>query len=287
ALETLVALEDYITRDSIASLSYMRESIEGDLKIITALRQLIEAGLTPATNTASAESPREEASDAEISPFIEKGDSLFASGDYLGAFEAYTDAVEISLDNIRIPAVIGKIEVSVSALLEELEDDIADVRRERNRALASAEASAREASLTAANPGTASGNTKALETLRTMRKVFGDTTISSSNSDERSREEVYSLLQAKVRMRKIMNSDEIRASYPELYESMQNYYTAYGEEQWEKGSVSAVMKVVEILEILNNPDQYSRQEISETLEGFPLESELFEPFLNTVESLLE
>jgi hypothetical protein len=117
-----------------------------------------------------------------------------------------------------------------------------------------------------------------LETIRT-RLAAG----SSAEEAQASKEALISLLNTKLLIRQALASNEVRQKYPELYQSADDVFEAYGEEQRREGRTEALRDIVAITDYLT--DSPSTELPAETAES-ARQRELLLQFLENLEELL-
>lgn len=117
-----------------------------------------------------------------------------------------------------------------------------------------------------------------LETIRT-RLAAG----SSAEEAQASKEALISLLNTKLLIRQALASNEVRQKYPELYQSADDVFEAYGEEQRREGRTEALREMVSITDYLT--DSPATEFPAETAKS-ARQRELLLQFLENLEELL-
>ena len=221
---------------------------------------------------------------------VENGDQLFAAGDFGRAIAVYSAAIQDYPESMWLQSALEGMQKAFETLILKLEGDIAEAEKQliavqeaEMRRAEIEEAEVREAAVQRGIPD----DSKLKERLGIIQGLYSGYTEFTEGSAQRSQEEFYSLLQAKILMKRILNSEEIKTDHPELYDRVEQYYQAYGEEKQREGSYSTMRDIIAFLDILLNPERYSEEEVNRTAAELALRQDLFTDFLDKLSSLME
>ena len=280
ALETLGALREFLATESVLALPAVQNRRSVELFIITSLERFIrdtylagEPNADPAADLSGRLS--------ELGELVLRADELYRQGDSAGAAGLYEQALR-ELDPIwtsysrleemrelseteqqrRIDALIAQADRlyladSLEASVEQyrralalMKEDAAAARRMVDRIfdsgfrLGSAEGGA---AARPAGPTDTSGLDELLRRLRWIEDRYG---TGGGGSEAASPEMLTSLLEAKLLAMQIMASEPVRSRYPDLYETMERYFRAFGEESTRTGYRLALERVNAVLDAL-------------------------------------
>jgi hypothetical protein len=173
--------------------------------------------------------------DRAARPTLEKADVLAKKGNWAEAIASYASLVRTWPDSTYVPRSLGGIESSLSALLKKKDDDAARLLEARKTETARAEEARR----------TAAGDKIATVTasLSTPSRV-ADASLASAQK------ELITLLDAKVKVKTVLGSDEVKAKYPDLAKSLDRYLQLYGESEGLEGRIMALQDVSTVLDYL-------------------------------------
>ena len=211
---------------------------------------------------------------------MDQGDQLYAAGDYGTVIATYASAVQRYPNSTYLTVAMEGLQNSMQTLIRRLEQDIASAEEQ----LIALEAQETRGTGEEIDPD---NNTEMIRRLESIKSLYAGYSAFSEGTGERSQEELYSLLQAKLLMKRILNSDEVRAEHPELYDSVQQYYEAYGEEKWQEGRYSTMRDMIAFIDILANPESYSESEVTQTTTELAYQDELFADFLEKLQVLIQ
>ena len=252
ALIKLEALKQYISEDAIASLPLMSGRRSVELFIIDSITKLIEKELS-GDNADTALLIDNATRLAEVSKIVNEADSLYNKGDLDGAALLYLKAFDNipvlrqSYDKLKIISdrpflqeqqnLAGQIRAIEGELLT-AHQQIKDFRTRLNL-------SAEELQLSALRRQTL------IEQLTAAQKPLDDGfAVNITDSSQ----EFLALLQAKLLMKQILNSESIKNEYPDLYESVDKYFAAFGAEQRKEGEYQAMRDIIAFINILSSPE---------------------------------
>ncbi len=284
ALKNLDTLYNYLNQESIASLPAIQRRRSVELFIIASLRRLIENERTSVEQDAASLIASADLL-TSISSIVEQADNRFRAGDTTAAQELYLSAIE------KIPA----LETSYAAL-KEIEESSLEEDRERQaeiiRKLESEITRAEEELKYEKQAGVQASEIESeraatLERLRTFRERFSSFTEYAELSSGISQEELRDLLEAKLLVKEIIDSEQVRSQYPELYDTMERYFKAFGEEQWKDGQYSTIKDMIAVIDsLINRQDKEDFQAVWERYDE-QVQQDLFSQFFDTLRALLE
>jgi hypothetical protein len=259
ALTSLAGLEQYLFQDSVVALPAVQQRRPVELFIIGSLRKLIEnerqlerqdtQSLVDSANLLSS-----------FSRIVAEADSRFQAGDISMARELYLSALE------KIPAVrssyqrLREIDRQAEAktgehVFEEkirlLENDLIKAKKEL---------AAQSLELARIKPAIEQSVRK-LEQMQRLKQNYVTAETEGELTATRSPQELRDLLQIKLLVKEILDSEPVRSRYPGMYDKLDLYLDAYGAERAVEGRVEAVQDVIAIVE------QFSREQEAEALEG--------------------
>lgn len=286
ALENIDTLNNYLNQESIASLPAIQRRRSVELFIITSLRRLIE-------NERASDPMRQDTASliasanllTSISSIVEHADSRFRAGDTTAAQELYLSAIE------KIPA----LETSYAALkeieessLEEERERLAEIIQKLESEITRAEEKLKyEKQAGVKARGIESERAATLERLRAVRERFSSFTEYAEPSAGILQEELRDLLEAKLLVKEIIDSEQVRSQYPELYDTMERYFKAFGEEQWKDGQYSTIKDMIAVIDsLINRQDKEDLQAVWERYDE-QVQQDLFSKFFDTLRALLE
>ncbi len=225
----------------------------------------------------------------EAARLVAQSDQLYAADDYGAAIAAYASAIQRYPNSTYLETAMEGLQKSMKMLIGKLEGDIAEAEEELNTMeglIGKLERDIAEAGTVVAQTDLVD-NAELIQRLESIKSLYAGYSAFSEGTGERSQEELYSLLQAKLLMKRVLNSEEVRAEYPELYDSVQKYYEAYGQEKWQEGRYSTMRDMVAFIDILANPESYSESDVTQTTAELAYQKELFAEFLEKLQALLQ
>ena len=257
ALTNLKGLQRYLLQDSVAVLPAIRERRPVELFIIGSLTKLVEAErqgerLDSQSLVDSADLLN------SVSSIVAEADDRYRRGDIVAARELYLSAVE------RIPAVQSSYqrlreldnqvedrnENDFEAKVRSLESELVEARKELSgqrmelaRARAEIQRSARK-----------------LEEVRRLKQEHEAFEAQGEPEAGRSPEELRDLLHTKLLVKEVLVSEPVRSQHPQLYDQLEQYLDAFGEERAGEGEHKALRDVIGIV------DQFGREQGEEELQ---------------------
>ncbi|HAK45936.1 MAG TPA: hypothetical protein DCO79_08475 [Spirochaeta sp.] len=282
ALLKLTTLEEFVTRDSVASLPAVKDSIQIDLFIIKSLTQLIRNKDIPTDNS--------EVLLTGVSGTIAAADELLKAGDTDGATSLYLEAfskipvLRSSYDKLKIinDQTYTEDRQLLIRQIEQTEEQLRTARQEIDRYRAEI-----------------AGFNKTEEQLQELIDSRGDLikrierakTAAEQNisntAEASSQEDLLALLQAKLLMKQILNSESVTTEYPDLYENVENYFAAFAEEKRFEGEYTTLRDVIAFITILSSSDIAPDIGVSQNKENYQLIQVLYSELLDKLKSLIE
>ncbi len=274
ALEGVNGLRRLLEQPQVAALPAVQRRRSVETFIADSLEQLIQQRRAPQTDTSALLASTEAI--ARAGALVERGNGRYAEGDVAGARTLYEAALR------EIPQVQGGY-----ARLREIEDIAAraDARRaadligEGDRSFERAEFQVsidkyREAMrvLGRNDPAVervvgriadagfrvfdakrqADEQAARRDLLARLAQARAAVAATSPRGDAAADQaELSRLLEAKVRIRQVISSENVRALYPDLYDLMLRYFDVYGEQQVHEGRQAALAEVVTLVEGLS------------------------------------
>jgi hypothetical protein len=300
ALLNLKALRAFLEQDSIASLPIVQRRRSVELFIIGSLEELIHkiylqgshdtSSLIASTNLLS-----------QIASVVDEADLRFGAGDVSGAEQLYREALrkiaaiwssyskldeieQLSLEQERkkLDALIAEADSLYQAeefrssvdrytqALKYLKEDAAAAKRIVERIMDCGyrllpdrdSTTAAEAGETTGGAGTKGAAPALLGRLAKLRRDYESYLAKNSGSSESSPQTLTKLLEAKILVMQIIAAEPVKSEYPELYDTMERYFDAFGEERIRDGQSEALKDVIAVLESLTGD---SEQEESNAL----------------------
>jgi len=95
----------------------------------------------------------------------------------------------------------------------------------------------------------------AIQRLNKIDDIIKAVRSDSNKSSRPSQETLVSLLEAKVLVKQILYSDSIKSMHPDLYERMEQYFDALGEEQRIEGYETGVTDANTIIDVAHGAKQ--------------------------------
>ncbi len=274
ALDGIAGLRRLLEQPQVAALPAVQRRRSVELFIADSLEQLIRERQAPRTDTSGLVASAEAV--ARAGALVERGNGRYAAGDVAAARTLYEAALR------EIPQVQGGY-----ARLREIEDVAAraDARRaadligEGDRSFDRGEFQAsidryREAMRLLGRNDPAvervvgriadagfrvfdarrqaqeqAATRDLLARLAQARAAVAATPASADPASDRA--ELSRLLEAKVRIRQVISSENVRALYPDLYDLMLRYFDVYGAQQVHEGRQAALAEVVTLVEGLS------------------------------------
>jgi hypothetical protein len=289
ALSQLATLKEYISQESIAALPMMENRRTMEIFIIDSISRLIDkerTGSEPDTAMLTDDAVRL----TQISGLVEEADKLFLNGDAEAASLLYLEAfnripvLRSSYDKLKsmngqlskddAERLTQRLLITESDLLNARED-IESYENRINRLYEIAE----EHRISTIKRQTLS------EKISSAR-VLSDESLSDPNAGN-SQEELLTLLQAKLLMKQILNSESVKSEYPELYEQVEEYFTAFGEEKKKEGKYSTIQDITAFFNILSNSETDPNTEQPLNVGNTDIEKTLYSEFLEELKSLIE
>jgi hypothetical protein len=162
---------------------------------------------------------------------VDAADRQLANREFSLALSGYLEALEsVESGELFVRALTG-IQKTSDGIIKRLETEIQTARSAVNRQKEYEDQ--------------ASALAQGLETVKERYSAF---TEANQAAVTPSQEELLNLLQAKLQVRELLDAEEIRASYPALYEDMDLYIEAFGENQLQGGRRSAMEDAISIIE---------------------------------------
>jgi hypothetical protein len=322
ALGSLSTLAGYLDRPTVASLPAVQRRKAVDIFLIDALGKLAVSLKTGAKAGASlpAASPRQVQA---ISEAMAAGDELYAAGSYAAALDRYSAGLALLTDVPGMEKAAARIADAghrqAMAELTARQDRAARPTLDRADALARkasyAEAIAAYAALVRTWPDSsyvnrsltgiegalgaqlkkrdddaarreAARGAAAAEKIAAVTAGLSSTSRAADASVAAAQRELITLLDAKVKVKTILVSDEVKGQYPGLADALERYLQLYGEQKGIAGRIMALQDVATVLDFLQGArgkeamaplvsryaDQGERtafQQILERLRGLP------------------
>ena len=172
----------------------------------------------------------------ELSKKIEEGDAFYTTNDYQAAADSYRGALDnLDVDSETTERMLERIldvgyKIGISREKAEVVRDAQDLIRRAE----SIESRQREI----------------LERLLSIQQAYLAAVVDVKATGITTREKLISLLQAKVRVKQILDSESVRSVYPKLYDQMDRYLRALSEEQRSLGYAAALSDISTLVEVL-------------------------------------
>ncbi len=281
ALENLRVLRAFLDQDAVAALPMVQRRRSVELFIIGSLEELIQKIYIGSSDTSSLIASSNLLN--EIAATVNDANQRFERGDVSGAQSLYEEALQkISaiwsshsrlndIENLSLEQEQKKLDAFIAEgdrlyQAEEFRDsvdrytqaliylkhDAAVATRMVERIMESAIATASTEATTAAAGAEASEGAAIdpalLERLGTLRREYEDFMAKNTGSSESSPETLTRLLEAKILVMQIIAAEPVESEYPELYETMERYFDAFGEERTRDGQSKALQDVIAVLE---------------------------------------
>jgi hypothetical protein len=291
ALENLQALREFLGQDSVVALPIIQRRRPVELFIIGSLEELIQKTYLGSTDTSSLVASSNLLN--EIASKAAEANQAFEAGDVVAAERLYEEALQriaaawsshsrlkeiekISLaeEQKKLDALIGEgdrlylsedYRASVDRYTEAityLKQDAAVASRIVERIMDSAFRFFSDGALTPTTvaateaASTEEINPLLLERLTVLRKDFEEFIDENRASPAPSPETLSQLLEAKILMMQIIAAEPVKSQYPELYETIERYFDAFGDEQARGGQSRALQNVISILEQISGEKDY-------------------------------
>jgi hypothetical protein len=177
----------------------------------------------------------------EILRAIRKGDDLYNAGDFEGSVKMYRVALEgLDVDSQTASGILARI-MDAGYHIRAAE--------ERGRMLEEAQSTIEQAEkLEQKRTAQLQRLNRIDEQLKTSRK---EAVPSGRESEQR----LVSLLEAKVLAKQILDSQSVKSEHPDLYERMEQYFKALGEEQRLEGYDAALTDTTSIIDAVRGLKQ--------------------------------
>ena len=290
ALGSLAALAGYLDQVNVASLPAVERRKPVDIFLIDALGKLavslkagVQQGAGGSTNVPAA-SPRQTQG---LAAAIAEGDALYASGSYTAALEKYSAGLALLSD---VPGIAGVgARIAEAGHRQGMADLAARQDRAAKPTLDKADALARKASYPEAIAAYAAlvrtwpdssyvsrsltgieGALTALlkkrdddaarrddarkaaagEKIAAVTAGLSSTARAADASVAAAQRELITLLDAKVKVKTVLVSDDVKAQYPGLGDALERYLQLYGEQKSIAGRIMALQDVSTVLDYL-------------------------------------
>ena len=292
ALKKLDALESYITGGPASAVTAVAERSPVELFKIESIRKLIER--EAAQLNSEAEPPPPEVLALErVSSMVDEADALFeegrtedAAGLYLRAFGEIPELSRSHEKLMELSAVAaGKDRKALEDSLRRIRNQLADAESrlkvaenqlaDTGKRLAESEAGVSVTSAYAANL------TRRIDAAR--QAIAGS---SPGSGTEYSQDEMLELLQSKILMKQILNSEEVKADHPGLYEDLENYFTAYGDLKLEEGRTDAINALITVIGAIGDSEPDMDELISERIPVGEREKALYLSLLGELREMI-
>ncbi len=246
ALEDLDNLESYLSQAAIAGLPAIQNRIPVDRFLIASLRRLIEVQRAPASEVG--------AQDQEAGPS-----------------QAELDRTKASLS--QQTRELNRTKSALDQRTRELNQAQGTISRQSQQ-ISRYEASQREIAALR-------------QELSSLRQRYGSISGSGGASAGRvSQQKVLDLVDTKLQVREVLSSDSVRSEYPNLYDSMEDYFDTYGKVQMQSGQENALKDAIAVLDDLLGTG--SRANLASIKSSYATgDGDLFARFLAKLEALLE
>lgn len=285
----LTTLKKYISQESIAALPMMENRRTIEIFIIDSISRLIDKERTGSVYD-SAMLTDDAVRLTQISGLVEEADKLFlneeveeASSLYLEAFN-HIPVLRSSYDKLKsindqlfkndAERLTQQLRITERDLLN-ARDDLDTYENRINRLDKIAE----EYRISTIKRQILS------EKISSVREL-SDVGFSNPNAGN-SQEELLTLLQAKLLMKQILNSESVKSEYPELYEQVEGYFTAFGEEKKKEGEYSTIQDITAFFNILSNSETALNTEQLLNFRNTNIEKAQYSEFLEELKSLIE
>ncbi len=256
AQQGLETLEDYLSQASIVGLPAITERLPVERFHLASLRDLIEARQTPVLASVEKETPPAPIPDQGATEAVEQ-------------LQRELDQAEASLSRQtgelnRAKATIGEQSREISSLRGTIS--------EQNQQISRYQASQRQIETLRREVGNLRQRYQALSGLGAAAEV--------------SQQKVLALVDTKLQVREVLSSQAVKSEYPDLYDSMEEYFDTYGKVQVQSGRQSTLKDAIAVLDDLlgsgSSADLSAMKSSYSTSDG-----DLFARFLEKLEALLK
>ncbi|KKM16665.1 hypothetical protein LCGC14_1683580 [marine sediment metagenome] len=244
ALQELGILESVLQRDDVAQLPAMQRRRGFENFVIATLKGAIAEALGAGT--------REEGIGIEtlnrISETVDEADRLLQAGDQAGARTKYLvalkeipefDRVHSTLTNMD-RQLVDQDKLQKAVTIQNLQEEISSLRYElsdqKQKMTAAMETQSQWEELD-----------KERRSMVAQLDLIKDLYEVSFSNESTSQEDLLAMLQTKLLIKQIVSSEPVRSRYPQLYDSLEEYFASFGQEQERVGHLAAFQDIAALL----------------------------------------
>jgi hypothetical protein len=285
AQKSLDSLRAYLDDPTVADLPTIQKRRAVELFLIDSLGDLVRSRRSAAT-AATAVTAEANAQLRSVSDLVERGDALSKAGNLTAAREAYLQALRViapvnrgylALEELRAAEDLRASQAAVTGLQKgnlfyQAGNFLGSLQQYRQAVglLLKDEALANQLTDNVMNAGyrvLAADDLAALATLRTDAEkrqailkrlqeirsqylAYAALPPQSSPGDAAGNQSLASLLQAKILLRQIVDSDPVRSKYPQLGSDIERYFVALEQQGRTEGRQAAIDEMASVLDRL-------------------------------------
>ena len=126
-----------------------------------------------------------------------------------------------------------------------------------------------------------------LTRLGALREQYAGLTDSAEQSSAEAQEALLALLETKLLLKQVIDSETVRHQYPELYDKTERYFEAFAEEKSKDAQYTTLKDINALLDTLTNRE--NRENLPEVFKRYeePSQRELLLRFIDKLQLLLQ